>query len=79
VSIVTSSKTATYDSVESPMLVSVEKAASLLGVHPRTVYRMLADGELPFVKIGRRTLLSVASLENWIVDHEVPVQMADTA
>jgi excisionase family DNA binding protein len=63
-----------------PMLVSIEKAAGLLGVHPRTIYRMLADGELAYVKLGRRTLLSVVSLEQWIADHEVhPSQTADAA
>lgn len=63
----------------SPMLVSTQEAAHLLGIHPRTVYRMLADGELPYIKLGRRTLLSVVSLESWIVDHEVPGVSAGTA
>jgi excisionase family DNA binding protein len=62
-----------------PMLVSIEKAAHLLGVAPRTVYRMLADHELPYVKVGRRTLLSVGSLESWIAAHEIPAEMVGAA
>jgi excisionase family DNA binding protein len=67
------------EAADRPMLVSIERAAGLLGIHSRTVYRMLADKELPYVKLGRRTLLSVTSLDRWIADHEVPAQTGDTA
>ena len=58
--------------VNAPLLVSVEKAASLLGVSARTIHRLVVEGTLPHVRVGRRLLLSVASLEAWISDHEVP-------
>ncbi len=59
-----------------PLLVSVEEAARLLSISTRTVYRLIADASLPFIKLGRRTLVSVASLENWVADQEVAVPLA---
>jgi len=40
------------------LVVSVEEAASLLGVHPETVRREIRRGRLPAVRIGRRTLVA---------------------
>lgn len=39
-------------------LLSVREAAGQLGVSERTVCRLLTAGELPRVKIGRRTLIA---------------------
>jgi excisionase family DNA binding protein len=70
---------ADFRDAESPMLVSVQRAAGLLGVHPRTIHRLVADGELPFVKIGRRTLLSTVRLEQWVAEREVSPGKVDAA
>ncbi len=40
------------------LAVSVEEAASMLGVHPETVRREIRRGRLPAVRIGRRTLVA---------------------
>lgn len=36
-----------------PFLLSLEDAARLLSVSPRTVYRLAAAGELSLLKVGR--------------------------
>ena len=46
------------DAPNAPLLVSVEKAARLLGVSTRTIHRLVAEGMLPHVWLGRRLLLS---------------------
>ena len=43
-----------------PRWVGVAEAASELGVHPRTVRRALARGELPSRRVGRKVLVSLA-------------------
>jgi excisionase family DNA binding protein len=45
---------------------SVDGAATALGVSPRTVRTLIARGELPTIRIGRRVLLPCGALEEWI-------------
>jgi excisionase family DNA binding protein len=56
-----------------PILVDMETAAGMLSVSPSTVRRLVQAGELVRVKIGRRALLSVAAIHNW-VDTQVVLQ-----
>jgi excisionase family DNA binding protein len=49
-----------------PLLISVEEAAKALGVNRSTTYELLAAGELPRVKVGRRTLVPVRALSVWV-------------
>jgi excisionase family DNA binding protein len=44
------------------LLVSIKESARLLSVSPRTVSRYLAAGVLPYVKVGRRTLIKSSDL-----------------
>jgi excisionase family DNA binding protein len=39
------------------LTVSVEHAARLIGVSRGTAYRMVRDGELPAIRVGRRVLV----------------------
>jgi excisionase family DNA binding protein len=39
--------------ITSPQLITKQAAAALLGISPWTVMRLVADGELPVVRIGR--------------------------
>jgi len=48
------------------LLVSVEEAARLLGLGRSATYELLASGELPRVKVGRRTLVPVRALSDWV-------------
>lgn len=48
--------------------VSVRRFADLVGLSERTIWRLVSRNELPVLRIGRRTLISVmqgiAALEN---------------
>ena len=50
----------------SPLLVSVERAAELLGVGRTLVYEMLRAGSLPSIALGRRRLVPVKGLEAFV-------------
>ncbi len=42
---------------EEALTLSVEHAARLIGVSRSTAYRLVRDGELPAVRVGRRVLI----------------------
>ena len=44
-------------------LLTCEEAAAYLRVHPRTVGRLLKEGKLPGVKVGRQWRLRKADLD----------------
>lgn len=46
-----------------PLALSIPEAAKHLGIGRTTLYRLIGDGVIPVVKIGRRTIVPVASLE----------------
>lgn len=47
-----------------PKFISLEKAGEFLGVSKRTIYRMVAEGELPkWKKIRGRSVFELAVLE----------------
>jgi excisionase family DNA binding protein len=46
-------------------LVGYNDAAGMLGVHPRTIRRVVARGDLPVVRIGRRALIPVSAIEGF--------------
>lgn len=50
--------------------VSVMEAARLLGIGRTKVYELLKSGELRSRKVGRRTVVSVASIRAFISDAE---------
>lgn len=48
-------------------LMSVEESATYLGLGKREIFVMIAAAELPAVKRGRRTMIDIQDLDNWIV------------
>lgn len=48
------------------LAVSAAEAAKLLGVSKPTVYGLMSRSDFPSFKLGRRTLVSVEGLKNWI-------------
>lgn len=50
----------------SNLLVSLDEAASELGVGQTTLFKLLSSGELKGVKIGRRRLIPRAELEAYV-------------
>jgi excisionase family DNA binding protein len=49
-----------------PLLVSERNAGGTLGVSARTVFNMVARGDLKAVRIGKRKLITVASIRAFI-------------
>ena len=47
-----------------PLLVSVPKAASILGVSKSTLWSLLREGKIKPIRIGRRVLISVQEIKN---------------
>jgi excisionase family DNA binding protein len=50
-------------------LLTVVEAARELGISRSKLYELLADGELPSVRIGRTRRIAVAALEAFVADH----------
>lgn len=50
----------------SPLLYSVREAATLLSLSHWTIRGYIRDGVLPYVRIGRRTLIEDATLRDLI-------------
>ena len=48
------------------LLFSVDECASMLGVHRTTVFDLIAKGKLASVLIGRRRLVSLQAMEDFI-------------
>ena len=48
------------------LLKSPEEAADLLGIGRTTLYALIKAGDLHMVKIGRRSLLAVDELEDYV-------------
>ncbi len=53
-------------SVEPVVLVSQQEVARLLGVERTTIWRMCRRGELARVHIGRRSLITRASIDAFV-------------
>ena len=49
--------------VERTPYLTVAEAAKLLRVHPQTVYRMVADGEIPHIAAGRKIRIPRTALD----------------
>ena len=53
---------------QAKLLISIEDAADACSISVAQIYRMIADGELPYMMIGRRKLIPVDELRAWIVE-----------
>jgi len=48
------------------MAFTVDEVAESLHLHPNTVYKLVIENKLSHVKIGRKILISKASIEAWL-------------
>jgi excisionase family DNA binding protein len=53
-----------------PVLLTPAEAAELLRVSERTVQRLVAQGAIPIVPVGRLRRIRREALERWAADHE---------
>lgn len=54
-----------------PIAVSPSEAARLAGVGRTTIYASISAGELRSIKLGKRRLIAVDALRDWLRAHEV--------
>lgn len=52
-------------------LLTVEEAAAYTGLSPHTVYTMVSQKRIPYVKVGRLTKFDLRLLEEWLRRHTV--------
>jgi excisionase family DNA binding protein len=51
---------------DAPHLLKVAEAAAMLGVSPRTIWRMIADGQLKAVRVRGCTRVYLQSVEEYL-------------
>ncbi|MEM7624793.1 MAG: helix-turn-helix domain-containing protein [Planctomycetota bacterium] len=52
----------------SPVAVSIDTAARMLGLSPRFVAGLVGRGDLASFKAGARRLIAVTTIEAWVVE-----------
>jgi excisionase family DNA binding protein len=52
-----------------PLVVAPAEAARLAGVGRTTLYAALKSGALPSLKLGRRRLIKIGALQDWLDAH----------
>lgn len=51
---------------EQPLAITKREAARLLSISERTLFQLVADGEIPVVRLKRKLLFRLADLESWL-------------
>ena len=49
-----------------PEVLTINEVAELLRIHPRTAYRLVNEGAIPSVRVGRQFRISAKALEAYI-------------
>ena len=52
------------------LLLTPKQAAAALSISPRKLWSMTANGEIPYLKIGRLTRYSIDDMQTYIIDHK---------
>ncbi len=52
-------------------LLSVREAASYMGLSTHTLYTMVSQRRIPYIKVGRLTKFDVGLLDAWLKQHTV--------
>ena len=52
------------------LLLRISETMTALGLGRTTVYRMIQDGELPVVRVGKAIRVPVEALDTWIKQKE---------
>jgi len=61
------------------LALSVPETAQAIGLSEREVWRRIANGTLPAVRVGRRTLIRVASLDAFLAARAAPTAIIGTS
>jgi excisionase family DNA binding protein len=57
--------------VTSRRLLKIQEASEYTGLSVHTLYTMVSQRRIPFVKMGRLTKFDVGLLDKWITQHTV--------
>ena len=60
------SQTIGLDDIEARLTISVEEAAALLGLGRTATYEAARRGEIPSRRLGRRVIVPVPALLDWL-------------
>ena len=52
-------------------LLNSNQAAEFLGVHPRTLQRMVNRGEIVGVRVGKLWRFVPSTIQDWVEDHSI--------
>lgn len=50
--------------------IKVAEAAEYIGVSKDTIYKLVREGEIPHIRLGKRILFRIESLEAWLQERE---------
>jgi len=60
-----------FDMTMTKRLVNIQAASEYLGLSVHTLYTMVSQRRIPFVKVGRLTKFDVSLLDKWISQHTI--------
>ena len=52
-------------------LLTIKEVAEYTGLSVHTLYTMVSQRRIPYVKVGRRTMFDVGLLDDWLKQHTV--------
>jgi excisionase family DNA binding protein len=52
-------------------LVDIHEIATYTGMSVHTLYTMVSQRRIPYVKVGRLTKFDLALIDNWLAEHTV--------
>jgi len=61
-----------------PRLLSIEQVSQYLDLSVHTLYRMVSQRRIPYVKMGRLTKFDRCEIDKWITSHSVKVSRLQT-
>ena len=64
-------KASTAGVFDGVLVVSVPRAAKIIGVSRAQLYNLMAQGKLRWVKIGKLRRIEIAEIERFIASHRV--------
>mgnify|MGYP001434276229 CR=1 FL=1 len=62
-----------------PRLLDIQQVAIYTGLSVHTLYTMVSQRRIPFVKIGRLTKFDLHEIDKWIAGHSVKVRRSFAA
>ncbi len=54
-----------------PGLLTIQEVSKIIGVSKHTLYKMVSQRRIPYVKVGRLTKFDVTLLDQWLKQHTV--------